>query len=165
MILTIWRHGEAEKGAIDRQRQLTESGCDDIGFGCRQFHEACSARGLPHPDLILYSPWVRTTQTAEIIAGAFTHATSRAETALQPGGDAATVDSALGDLTGPGAQHPLLVSHQPLVSYLVEFYLDGNGHAPPLSPGGLLTLSFEVVAQQCGALKFWAFPPEYEVGI
>jgi phosphohistidine phosphatase SixA len=165
MILTIWRHGDAEKGAIDRQRQLTESGCDDIGFGCRQFHEACSARGIPHPGLILYSPWVRALQTAEIIAGAFTHATSRAEAALQPGGDASSVNTALGNVIDPRVQHILLVSHQPLISYLAEFYLDGNGHVPPLSPGGLLTLEFEVLAQQCGALRFWALPPEYEVGI
>lgn len=164
MILTIWRHGEAERGAIDRQRQLTENGSDDIAFACWQFHEACNARDIPHPAQILHSPWVRTTQTAEIIASAFTHATFRVEAALQPGSDASAVDNALKKTIESGLQHVLLVSHQPLVSYLAEFYLD-DGQAPPLTPGGLLTLSFEVVARQCGALKFWALPPEYEVGV
>ncbi len=164
MILTIWRHGKAERGAIDRQRQLTESGCDDVGFGCRQFHEACTARNIPHPGLILYSPWARTAQTAEIIAAAFTHAQSREETALQPGSDAAAVDSAL---AGPadGMEHVLLVSHQPLVSWLGTYYLGDTEQAPPLTPGGLLTLSFDVLAPGCGSTRFWALPPEYEAGI
>lgn len=166
MILTIWRHGEAERGAIDRQRQLTESGCDDIGFGCRQLHQACVVRSIPHPGLILYSPWIRTTQTAEIVAGAFTHANSRVEMALQPGSDAAAVDRALGSIVDSGTdpEHILLVSHQPLVSYLADYYLDGKGRAPPLSPGGLFTLAMDIVARQCGSLMFWGLPPEYEVG-
>lgn len=163
MMLTIWRHGEAERGAVDRQRQLTETGCDDIGFGCRQFHEACSVRGIPHPGLILYSPWVRTTQTAEIIAAAFTHADLREENALAPGSDAAAVDAALGPVAA--ADHILLVSHQPLVSWLAAFYLGDDGPTPSLSPGGLVTLSLDPLAKACGTLRFWALPPEYEAGI
>lgn len=164
MILTIWRHGEAERGTNDRQRQLTEAGCDDIGFGCRQFHEACSARDIPHPDLILYSPWVRATQTAEIIAAAFTHALSREESALKPGSDAAAVNRVL-EAASDEITHILLVSHQPLVSWLAAYYFGDNGPAPSLTPGGLVTLSLDVLANGCGSLRFWSLPPEYEAGI
>lgn len=163
MMLTIWRHGEAERGAVDRLRQLTETGCDDIGFGCRQFHEACSARDIPHPGLILHSPWLRTSQTAEIIAAAFTHADSREEAALAPGSDAAAVDAALGDIAA--GDHILLVSHQPLVSWLAAYYLGDEASSPSLTPGGFVTLSFDVLGRGCGSLRFWALPPEYEAGI
>jgi len=167
MILTIWRHGQAEEGAIDRQRNLTISGRDDVGFGCRQFHEACVSWGIPHPTRILYSPYVRTSQTAEIVAGAFTHAVITAEEALQPGSKVTAVDAAVSrcETSGGAPQHLLLVSHQPLVSQLVEHYLGEEGVVPPLQPGGLATLSLDVAAAGCGQLLFWAMPPEYEVGL
>lgn len=167
MILTIWRHGQAEEGAIDRQRNLTIAGRDDVGFGCRQFHEACVSWKLPHPTAIIYSPFVRTAQTAEIIAGAFTHAAVTAEQALQPGSSVAAVDAVVSHRDTPGStqQHVLLVSHQPLVSQLVDHYLGDQGTVPPLSPGGLATLALDTPAMGCGRLLFWAMPPEYEVGL
>jgi len=167
MIVTIWRHGEAERGAVDRTRALTDTGCDDIGFGCRQFHEACTSRDIPHPDTILYSHWVRTAQTAEIIAAAFTHASAREEPALQPGSDIPAVDAALWGLLESSAApaHVLLVSHQPLVSRLTDHYLGAAAQAPPLAPGGLVTVDMDTIGPGCGTLKFWAMPPEYEVGV
>jgi phosphohistidine phosphatase len=164
MIITIWRHGEAHEGAIDRRRELTSSGCDDVGFGCRQFQSACSARKISQPTGILYSPWVRTTQTAKIIAAAFTHASSTAEAALQPGGTISEVDQALADViaTDFPPAHVLLVSHQPLVSHLIDHYLGQESAVPSLSPGSLVTLSLDVPASACGTLLFWALPPQYE---
>ncbi len=166
MILTIWRHGEAEEGARDRRRELTSSGCDDIGFGCRQLHEACSTRRISHPDTILYSPWERTLQTAEIITAAYTHARAVADTVLQPGSDIASVDAFRSGMVEsdnrPG--HVLVVSHQPLVSHLVEHYLGGADLVPSLSPGGLVTMFLDVLAPSCATLLFWALPPEYEAG-
>jgi len=164
MILTIWRHGDAEEGASDRRRKLTNAGSDDIGFGCRRLHKACSNKGVPQPDTILYSPWVRALQTAEIIAAAYTHANAIAETALQPGSDVASVDAALSKIieSSPGAGHVLVVSHQPLVSHLVDHYLDDGAVVPSLSPGGLVTMSLDAIAPACGNLLFWALPPEYE---
>lgn len=167
MIVTIWRHGMAEAGKIDWQRNLTTAGRDDVGFGCRQFHEACVSRGLPHPTAILYSPLVRTAQTAEIIAGAFTHAEVSAEPALQPDSDVATVDFVLGKCAKPGdaEQHILLVSHQPLVSQLADHYLGEAGTVPSLTPGAVATLALDTPAAACGRLLFWAMPPEYEAGV
>lgn len=165
MILTVWRHGAAQDGEIDRQRELTDSGCDDIGFACRQFHKACRDRAIALPTAILYSPWVRTSQTAEIIAAAYTRASCKAEPALQPGSRATAVDQALAEMAFAESAHVLLVSHQPLVSHLVDQYLGDGGKVPGLSPGGLVTLSFDILAPSCGQLLFWALPPEYEVGI
>jgi phosphohistidine phosphatase len=164
MIVTIWRHGMAEAGAVDRQRNLTAAGRDDVGFGCRQFHENCASMGLLQPTVILYSPFVRTAQTAEIIAGAFTHAAVSAETALQPGSDVLAVDAALGNCekTRGADQHVLLVSHQPLVSQLADHYLGDAGLVPALTPGGIVTLALDTPAASCGQLLFWAVPPEFE---
>ena len=167
MILTIWRHGAAEEGVNDRLRELTESGRDDVGFGSHRFHEACIINGIPHPQAILHSPLERTSQTAEIIAAAFTHASVRAVQALQPGNRPAAVEEAVSrfiDFRIPH-QHILLVSHQPLVSHLVEHYLGGGASVPFLAPGGLVTLSLDALGSACGRLLFWALPPDYEVGV
>jgi phosphohistidine phosphatase len=165
MILTIWRHGTAEQGVNDRLRELAGSGRDDVGFGSHQFHAACLARHIQHPQKILYSPLVRTAQTAELIAAAFTHASMAAENALQPGSSLAAVDAAVDDAisTDPD-QHLLLVSHQPLVSRLIEHYLGAGSEVPFLTPGGLVTLSLLTTAPGHARLLFWALPPEYEAG-
>lgn len=164
MILTIWRHGQAEEGTPDRQRALTESGRDDVGFGCHKLHQAAQTWGIAHPDRILYSAWLRTTQTAEILAAAFSHATVEDAGVLVPTSDVAAVDTALSALMDAENtdRHVVLVSHQPLVSELVNHYLGGPGAVPSLSPGGLVTLSLECSGFGCGRLLFWAFPPEYE---
>jgi phosphohistidine phosphatase len=164
MIVTIWRHGMAEAGAIDRHRNLTPTGRDDVGFGCHQFHDACVSWGITAPTAIFYSPWVRTDQTAQIIAGAFSHAEASAAPALKPGSTVAAVDSFLGDCAASGGaeQHILLVSHQPLVSQLADHYVGEKGKVPPLTPGGYVALAMDAPAAACGRLLFWAMPPEFE---
>jgi phosphohistidine phosphatase len=166
VILTIWRHGTAADGANDRLRELTDAGRDDVGFGSQRFHEACIAYKIPHPQAILHSPLLRTTQTAEIIAAAFTHARVRAVQALQPGNKPFTVDEELSrfvDYRLP-QQHIVVVCHQPLVSHLVEYYLEGSGSVPFLIPGGLVSLSLDALGSACGSLLFWALPPAFEAG-
>lgn len=166
MILTIWRHGEAEDAVDDRLRELTVTGRDDIGFGCSQFHRACELRGIYPFTTVLHSPWVRTTQTAQIITIAFNPSVVRAENALRPDGRVAAVDAALAECDSDSTdQHIALVSHQPLVTYLVDHYLAEPGRVPPLPPGGLVTFSLDVVAPACAELLFWAVPQEYEVGV
>ena len=167
MIVTIWRHGEAGSAASDEQRELTVTGTDDVGYGCHQFHDICHGRSLPHPDLILHSNWVRTTQTAEIIATAFTHADMRSLRALIPGSDVRSVDAALTELqqATSAPEHVVLVSHQPLVSRLVDHYLGEAGRVPALSPGALATLQLHLPARGCGRLLFWALPPEYQADV
>ena len=167
MIVTIWRHGEAGRAQSDRLRELNGTGMDDVGFGCHQFHDVCHTRKIPAPELVLHSPWVRTTQTADIVSSVFTHAIQRELVALHPGSDMQAVDAALIDLTTaePELRHVVLVSHQPLVSCLVAHYLGENGGVPSLSPGALVTLDLDVPAPACGRLLFWALPPEYDASV
>lgn len=164
MILTIWRHGEAGSAATDRLRELTDRGTEDVGFGCHHFHQECEAKGIPHPELLLYSEWVRTTQTAEIIGLAFNHAMREQCPALIPGRRPADVERALTSRLqeGPQLEHVLLVSHQPLVSALVDYLVGDYGSVPPLIPGGLATLEMDVPAAGCASLRFCAQPPNYE---
>lgn len=166
MILTIWRHGRAGSAVSDELRELTPGGTDDVGYGCRQFHELCHGRGIAHPELVLHSPWVRTTETAEIIDSAFTHARLRPLQALAPGGDVPGIDRALDELfTDPiPVGHLVLVGHQPLIAHLVDHYLGSEGEVPALPPGGLVTLALDAAGRGCGRLRFWALPPEFEAG-
>ena len=164
MFVTIWRHGEAGSAVTDRMRELTDQGRDDIGFACQQFHAHCEASDIPHPDLVLYSEWVRTAQTKDIIATAFSHVRTRHSAALIPGCRPGDVDRELEGLfsSEDTPAHLILVSHQPLVSALIDYYLGEYGYVSPLSPGGLATLSLETPAAGCGTLAFSAQPPLYE---
>ena len=140
---------------------------DDIGFGCHRLHDALHMRSLPAPDLILYSPWVRTTETAKIILSAFTHANSHELGALRPDSTVPAIESSLADLqvTTDGTAHLIVVSHQPLVSQLARHLLGAGHGVPSLSPGALVSLSLDVVAADCARLLFWAVPPEYEAAL
>lgn len=166
MLLTIWRHGSAKEGDNDRLRELTTAGRDDVALGSRRFHAICKRRDIQLFTTILHSPWLRTTQTTEIIASRFSSAIVHPESALQPGSNLAAVDAVVSRFSeADGApQHVALVSHQPLVSRLVDYYL-GASDVPPLPPGGLVTISLDIAGPACGNLAFWAFPPEYEVGM
>jgi phosphohistidine phosphatase len=115
---------------------------------------------------VLHSPLVRTTQTAQIISSAFNPVMVSVEKALRPESNLAAVDTLISELSHDNStEHIVLVSHQPLVSYLVAHYLGGAGSVPSLVPGGLVTLSLDVPAPAYGTLLFWSFPPEYGVGV
>lgn len=171
MIVTILRHGEAGSASVDAERELTPRGIDDISFAGQQFQNACDARGLPTPAIIFHSGWLRTTETADIIARTFQDCSVVPETALQPDGDILGVtqmlqrigEERLVDCTSEA--HVLLVSHQPLVSELADYYLGMSNPVPGLSPGGLFTVNMDVPARNGAVLLFWALPPEYQAGI
>ena len=161
MIITIVRHGKAGDAATDEMRELTDGGTDDVSFGSHQLREICADKSLPLPSHILYSSWRRTTQTAEILAAAFT-ASLEAIDALLPGAGVIDVDSALSLLPNDDdITHRVLVGHQPMVSHLVDHYIADPGRVASLSPGGMVSIRLEVPAAGCGELLFWALPPEY----
>tara|TARA_R110002110_G_scaffold66978_1_gene183075 strand:+ start:181034 stop:181537 length:504 start_codon:yes stop_codon:yes gene_type:complete len=167
MIVSLWRHGQAGSAATDRVRELTGTGTDDVGFGCHQFHDTCENRRLPPPDVILHSPWVRTRQTADIIATAFTHAAKRDCEGLAPDSGINDVEDAVSQLLDrdPGLEHVLLVMHQPLVSSVITRWLGDHSRVPALCPGGVASLSLLHPGPGCAQLLFWSFPPEYEAGL
>ena len=162
MILTIWRHGEAGQAPRDFERTLTDRGCDDIGFGAQRFHAHCQRREIHAPDRIVHSPWIRTRQTADIVSAAFTHAVSAEDARVQPGAGPAEALSLVQSVIEENiSEHLLLVSHQPLVSQLVDCLLGDAGRVPPLSPGGLVVLELEIAEAGSATLAFWSLPPEY----
>jgi len=159
MIITIVRHGKAGSAASDADRELTDRGTDDISFGSHCLRELCADKSLAMPDQILHSAWRRTTQTAEILAAAFTSPVE-AFAPLLPGNSIADIDHALTPMP-QGSSHTILVGHQPMVSELVDHYLGDPGRVPALSPGGLVSIELDVASRGCGELLFWALPPEY----
>jgi phosphohistidine phosphatase len=107
------------------------------------------------------SDWVRTRQTADLVGQVLSVSLVDPLEALLPGAVPADVDAALPSLW-ERSEHLLLVSHQPLVSSLVDHYTGEPGRAPGLPPGGYVTLDLNAPGPGCGKLLFWAFPPDYE---
>ncbi|MEP5569626.1 MAG: hypothetical protein ABJN62_17420 [Halioglobus sp.] len=164
MILTIWRHGEAGSAVTDRMRELTGKGRDDINLGCHQFSKHCEGQGIALPELILFSEWIRTAQTADIVSDALSHVPCKKSNALIPGRRASDVDAELDQWAANNAlpEHVVLVSHQPLVSSLIDYYLGEYGLVAPLLPGALASIEMDAVGPACASLCFSAQPPRYE---
>ncbi|MEM1154290.1 MAG: hypothetical protein AAGI44_09120 [Pseudomonadota bacterium] len=165
MFISIWRHGEAGRASSDRQRELTSRGEEDVASGARKVASAYKLQSIAPPELILFSPWLRTTQTARLIGTVFEQAKQQEEPALRPGSSTSTVDRLLVSLqvSQPELAHIVLVSHQPLVSELARYYLSPDEQPPSLVPGALCVCQFDAVAKQFGELVFSAAPPDYDV--
>jgi len=165
MIVTILRHGKAGTAPTDFQRTLTDRGIDDITNAGTKFSESLENKNLPHPGLILYSEWVRTTQTAQIISRYFPSARLEPDNSLVIGATLAQVDQSLVAIAGERKpeQHVMLVSHQPLVSELADYYLGFPNTVPGLSPGSLVSMRLEYPGANCASLLFWSAPPNYEI--
>lgn len=73
------------------------------------------------------------------------------------------VESALEEISQAGCKHVVLVSHQPLVSYLTNYFVEGADRLPGMMPGAFTTLSLNPVAPLCARVVFWATPPTYAV--
>jgi len=158
VLLTVWRHGEAAPGRPDRERRLTERGHAEVRRGAAAYGAALAERGLPTPEALHASRWLRTWQTADYLAEALSLTAEEAD-ALIPGADVEGVEALLDGL--PAAAHRVLVSHQPLVSELVDRWLGEAGCVPALSPGAYAVLEAEVFAPGCASLCFWSAPPDY----
>jgi len=164
MIVTILRHGQAGAAPQDSLRTLTAQGREDVSLAAHKLLAVTGQSHLSAPALILYSEWLRTKQTAQIVAEKMPEASLQAADALVPGGTQAEVDALLEHIctTENAVDHALLVSHQPLVSELADYYLGQAGLIPPLSPGSLVTMEMEVPAYGCASLRFQLMPPNYE---
>lgn len=114
------RHGNAQAFAKrDRERELTELGIQQVQSNAKWLSQ------LPMKiDLVLVSPYVRAQQTWELVSNWInvpTYCQTLAD--LVPNGNATQVHDhvdALIQLEKP--QSILMVSHMPLVSYLVESF-------------------------------------------
>ena len=126
-LLAIVRHGHAESDApTDRERRLTEQGLTAARMAGGYL--AASALGQLPSLTIFHSPYVRTTQTASVLAEVIDSRCAAAIT-LQPEsmlqGEQRVQDVGqwlAGHDTGPA----ILVSHQPLVSLLAGWLVAGD---------------------------------------
>jgi phosphohistidine phosphatase len=114
MDLLLWRHAEAEEGAIDLKRRLTVRGNKQA-----QHIAAWLRERLPKDLRILVSPAVRTQQTAEALGLPF-----ETSAKLSPSSGVADIIGATDWPNGSGAV--LVVGHQPALGRLAALLLSGQ---------------------------------------
>lgn len=161
MRLLIVRHAIAQDreefartGESDDQRPLTSEG---------RWRMSRVAKGLrdivPEIDVLATSPFVRTMQTAAIIADAYDLDEDSITTlpALAPDGKADTV---VRWLAKQEADLVALVGHEPDLGRLVVCLVTGeSGDWLPLRKGGACLLEFEERPRAGGAEIRWLLPP------
>lgn len=138
--MTLWllRHGEAEsRVSFDEQRRLTINGLHEVH---------CSAMQLVGKtiDLILYSPYVRAKQTADIVIDTITYQGKIQQAAwITPEDDPLQAITKLAEFP---EKNILVVSHQPLLGMLAALLTEGTKQFPfVLTTGELLTLEGNTV--------------------
>lgn len=163
MKLYLLRHGQAEPlAASDAERQLTAVG----EAGSKSAAESLIKR-LQEADAhlchLLHSPFVRTTQTKEQVvevlrSSGLSVPSTPCDALLSetlPEHAAQAIDACLQSFVGENSSPPialLAVTHQPLVSRLVSWLVDGDGSSRaamqyPMSPSSLACLEFETLAR------------------
>lgn len=117
MQVFIMRHGEAAlDAASDSVRPLTHCGCNDT----RQMASWFQSQSLKI-EHVLVSPYLRAVQTLAIVRQEMTLPEEEEVLAeLTPEGDPASVACYLNALAGKEIKAVLLISHLPLVGYLVS---------------------------------------------
>ncbi|OEY71050.1 phosphohistidine phosphatase SixA [Rheinheimera salexigens] len=138
--LVIMRHGEAEPmAASDKLRPLTPKGVDEVTQMANWLYQQHG-----NFDWVWSSPYLRTQQTAELmLAKQPSFSQLDLVTDLVPDANAASFQSYLDVClaTKPDARI-LLVSHMPLVSFLVAQFTDA-GQAPVFSPAQLACIAYQ----------------------
>lgn len=127
MQVLIMRHGEAALDAAnDAVRPLTLCGRDES----RQMAAWLNTKSV-EIERVLVSPYLRAEQTLVTVREALTLPVGEEVLAeLTPGGDAGLVASYLQALALQGVKAVLIVSHLPLVGYLVTELC--SGESPPM---------------------------------
>lgn len=139
-MITLWllRHGEAEHPLLaDKMRCLTANGQRDVGITASQLVTETI-------DLILYSPYVRAKQTADIVIKLLSYQ-GKIQLAdwITPEANPHYVVKKLAEFN---EKNILVISHQPLLGLLAVLLTEGNQQFPlSLSPAELLTLKGDIV--------------------
>ena len=138
--LVIMRHGEAEPQYLsDSERQLTAAGQAEVSEMAQWLHHHYSAF-----DRIFSSPYRRTQQTAAVLLqkGLSAHPVE-VNADLVPEGNAQLVVDFLDMLYAENPQTKiLLVSHMPLVSFLVETFTK-TGNTPIFETSALVGIHYQ----------------------
>ncbi|KGJ86739.1 phosphohistidine phosphatase SixA [Colwellia psychrerythraea] len=169
MQLYIMRHGEAqnfvEQGSRDdSQRVLTAQGEIEAKMMANWLQKMQVS-----PEQVFVSPYVRAQQTCEIATNAM-QTTITTLDFITPAGDAKQVHDFIDgwcseQLAGlseqPSAEHEqslLIISHMPLVSYLVA-ELTHSGNAPIFATAGIAQIDYDTKKMQ-GTLQRLVSPIE-----
>ncbi|MBI6548697.1 phosphohistidine phosphatase SixA [Xenorhabdus lircayensis] len=117
MYVFIMRHGDAALDSIsDATRELTPRGCQES-----QKMACWFSQQVPDIDYVLVSPYIRAEQTLKAVRENLALPDNEEVLAeLTPSGDVALVASYLQVLATQGRKAVLVVSHLPLVGYLVS---------------------------------------------
>jgi phosphohistidine phosphatase len=138
--LVIMRHGEAEPlSSQDSQRQLTAKGRTEVSQMANWLSQHYQSL-----DWIVCSPFVRTRQTAELMLTQQNNSPQfEILPELVPEGDCHQVQLYINARMeqNPEARF-LLVSHMPLVSFLVETFTK-NGCTPVFETSGLVCIDYQ----------------------
>ncbi|MBJ7221409.1 MULTISPECIES: phosphohistidine phosphatase SixA [unclassified Brenneria] len=153
MQVLIMRHGDAVPAAAsDAQRPLSERGYDES----RKMARWLDSRAVDI-DRILVSPYLRARQTLEAIRGLLPMPESdECLPELTPGGDAGLVSGYLQTLAGEGVKAVLVISHLPLVGYLVA-ELCPDETAPMFATSAIACVSVD--AQSGNGVVDWQMSP------
>ncbi|UYU30926.1 phosphohistidine phosphatase SixA [Siccibacter colletis] len=127
MQVFIMRHGDAAlDAASDAVRPLTHCGCDES----RQMATWLKGQKVDI-ERVLVSPFLRAEQTLGVVSEVMNlPATSDVLPELTPCGDVTQVGAYLHMLADEGVKSALVISHLPLVGYLVSELCPGE--APPM---------------------------------
>jgi phosphohistidine phosphatase SixA len=154
MRLYIVRHGEARAQGAG-ERSLTLRGETEVDAAGRLLAGEAV-------DTVLFSPKLRTRQTAMRLLDAVGEVRSGEEAGLLPPTSCQRVADAV---EGYGGNRLVLVSHLPLVAELVGWFRSGDASDYPLAgfpSGGIVALDLEYPACGQGSIAWHAFPPGYE---
>ena len=151
MLLTLWRHGEAPYSRPDSQRQLTAGGVQHVLATVGLYRSLCQQRGLDMPTVCTHSPYIRTKQTASLIASALNLSDVFSQELLAPG----QTDYVSGDYLSEESGHQLVVGHQPYLSQLIDVWCDTAAHTS-LSPGGFAIIELNAPCRGGGELLYHA---------
>lgn len=153
MQVFIMRHGDAAlDAASDSVRPLTHCGCDES----RQMANWLNTQ-TGDIEKVLVSPYLRACQTLETVREGLTLPVGQdVLPELTPGGDPAMVAGYLQTLAGEGVKSVLVISHLPLVGYLVSELCPQE--APPMfATSAIASIDYDGI-QGTGKLEWQVSP-------
>ena len=155
--LILMRHGEAEAftKAGDSLRQLTQRGRRDASTAGSFL--LANESGYCNPLATVSSPYIRANQTREVVEKTLSQGGRRIITeqdseSITPD---ASRDQALSLIEALNRRYTsiLLVTHQPLISRLLAWFVDGEwssgGNLPSMMPASLCWLRSEILERGC----------------
>ena len=146
MILTLWRHGEAEPSRSDEQRALSHLGQKHSRVMAESYEQWRSSAEITPVAAVFFSPYRRTRETAELLADALQPDRLEVLNELAPG----ACPERFAEEQFKTNQHIIMVTHQPFISHAISYWTDDTTLAP-LAPGGYSAL--EVLSLQRGGVS------------